>query len=164
MFLTHYLSYYRQACSLACLAQQFQTIGTHSLEIIRRCPGLECTAAQQCCARCLNGLGNLCYLLLRFNRTRAGYHCKVAATYLDLVLTLTNLNYCIGGVKTAVGAFERFADAGNALDDVKTAQQVRVNAAGIANQTYYRLELTFRYVNIYSLAFDPVYKVFLLSL
>ena len=113
MFFTHNLGNYGQSCSLTGLTQQFKAIGTHSLEVVGRGSGLEGAAAQKCCARCLYGLCNAYNLLLGFNRAGTGNHGKVAAADLYLVLTLTDLDDCVGGVEAAVGAFERLADAGN---------------------------------------------------
>ena len=45
-------------------------------------------------------------------------------------------------METAVGAFERLAYAGHALNDVQAAQQVGVYAAGIAYKADNRLELS----------------------
>ena len=113
MFLTHNLGNYGQTCCLTGLTQQFKAIGTHSLEIIRAGTGFEGTAAQKFCARCLYGLCYSYNLILGLNRAGTGYHGKVAAANLDFAVTLTNLYDGVGGVETAVGAFERLADAGN---------------------------------------------------
>ena len=116
---------------LPCDLQKLEPLCLEPLKGVRRGARLESAAAQKICACALDFPCDGDDLLLAFDRARPCDRAEVPAADFDV----SDLDHSVLGVGFAAGASERIADLLDRLNDVKAADTVDIDAAGVADET-----------------------------
>ncbi|HSL68998.1 MAG TPA: hypothetical protein VK864_02085 [Longimicrobiales bacterium] len=122
----------RKAGLGACLCQQFETLHAQALKCVRRCPRLECAAAQHGYARALQPVGNTDDLGFRFHRAWSGHQHDFAAANTGAVRQLDN---GVFGFPFARNLLVRLAHVNDLHDAGQRFQPTAVDLAVIADQS-----------------------------
>ena len=136
---------------LARLAEQVEARLAHALAGIRRGAGLERAAAQDGRARGAHGPRDR-EEVLALDRAGPSHDLEVAAADEHAV---TAVDDGVLGVELAVRLLERLRDALDALDDVHTLEQERIDARGVSDDADDGLGLADRDVGLEPAPLDP---------